>query len=242
MADFAGPAALAVPPGNAGALAWALNRILTDAALADRLRREGPKSAAPYTWEASARLHLDAYRLAVQGGGGGTVMKALVTGAGGFVGQTLVAHLEAAGDEVVGLDRAGGPDITDSAAVREAVARHRPEAVYHLAAVTHIGASWDAPLEVVPDQRRRDAQRPGGLSAAGVGRVLVVGSADEYGAVRPEDLPLTEEAPAASSHPVRRQQGGRRVPRPPGLPRATGCPSCGCGPSTTAAGTSPTGS
>jgi glycosyltransferase involved in cell wall biosynthesis len=66
MAEIAGPAALLVPPGNPGALAWALNRILTDAELADRLRREGPKSAAPYTWEASARLHLDAYRLAVK--------------------------------------------------------------------------------------------------------------------------------------------------------------------------------
>jgi glycosyltransferase involved in cell wall biosynthesis len=66
MAEFAGPAALLVPPGNAGALAWALNRILTHPELAGRLRREGPKSAAPYTWEASARLHLDAYRLAIK--------------------------------------------------------------------------------------------------------------------------------------------------------------------------------
>ena len=66
MAEIAGPAALLVPPGNAGALAWALNRILTDAELAARLRQEGPKSAAAYTWEASARLHLDAYRLAVK--------------------------------------------------------------------------------------------------------------------------------------------------------------------------------
>jgi glycosyltransferase involved in cell wall biosynthesis len=66
MAEVAGPAALLVPPGNAGALAWALNRVLTDAELADRLRQEGPRSAAPYTWEASARLHLDAYRLAIK--------------------------------------------------------------------------------------------------------------------------------------------------------------------------------
>jgi len=66
MAEIAGPAALLVPPGNAGALAWALNRVLADADLAGRLRREGPKSAAPYTWEASARLHLDAYRLAIK--------------------------------------------------------------------------------------------------------------------------------------------------------------------------------
>ncbi len=66
MAEFAGPAALLVPPGNAGALAWALNRVLTDSGLAERLRRDGPTSAAPFTWEASARLHLDAYRLAVK--------------------------------------------------------------------------------------------------------------------------------------------------------------------------------
>jgi len=66
MAEVAGPAALLVPAGNPGALAWALNRVLTDADLAGRLRADGPKSAAPYTWEASARLHLDAYRLAVK--------------------------------------------------------------------------------------------------------------------------------------------------------------------------------
>jgi glycosyltransferase involved in cell wall biosynthesis len=66
MAEIAGPAALLVPPGNAGALTWALNRILADPAEAERLRNDGPKSAAPYTWEASARLHLDAYRLAIK--------------------------------------------------------------------------------------------------------------------------------------------------------------------------------
>ncbi|HTC80754.1 MAG TPA: glycosyltransferase family 1 protein, partial [Acidimicrobiia bacterium] len=66
MAEIAGPAALLVPSGNAGALAWALNRVLSDADVAARLRREGPAAAAPYTWEASARLHLDAYRLAVK--------------------------------------------------------------------------------------------------------------------------------------------------------------------------------
>ena len=66
MAEVAGTAALLVPPGNAGALAWGLKRVLTDADVAGRLRREGPKAAAPYTWETSARLHLDAYRLALK--------------------------------------------------------------------------------------------------------------------------------------------------------------------------------
>jgi GDP-4-dehydro-6-deoxy-D-mannose reductase len=122
-------------------------------------------------------------------------MKAVITGAGGFVGQTLVGHLEECGDEVVGLDRAGGPDITDSAAVRDAIARHRPDAVYHLAAVTHIGASWDSPLEVFRINAEGTLNVLSACTAAGVDRVLVVGSADEYGAVRPEDLPLSEDAP-----------------------------------------------
>ena len=38
-------------------------------------------------------------------------MKALITGAGGFVGGYLRSHLEAEGDEVVGLDQE--VDITD---------------------------------------------------------------------------------------------------------------------------------
>lgn len=122
-------------------------------------------------------------------------MKALVTGAGGFVGQTLVAHLRSKGDEVVAVDRTHGPDVTDAAAVRDVLERERPDAVYHLAAVTHIGASWDAPLEVFRINAEGTLNVLAASRAAGVDRVLVVGSADEYGAVRPEDLPLTEDAP-----------------------------------------------
>jgi hypothetical protein len=46
----------------------AIDRASVSGGLVDRLRQEGPKSAALYTWEASARLHLDAYRLAVKVG------------------------------------------------------------------------------------------------------------------------------------------------------------------------------
>ncbi len=64
MAELAGDAALAVPAGNAGALTWALRRILDDDDTRARLRRAGPETAATYTWEASAKAHLEAYRLA----------------------------------------------------------------------------------------------------------------------------------------------------------------------------------
>ena len=122
-------------------------------------------------------------------------MRALVTGSGGFVGQELIRHLEAEGDEVTGLDRAAGADVTDPDAIRQLIVAHRPEAVYHLAAISHVGASWDAPLEVFRVNAEGALNVLRACGAAAVGRVLVVGSADEYGAVRAEDLPLSEDAP-----------------------------------------------
>lgn len=122
-------------------------------------------------------------------------MKALVTGSGGFVGRELLRHLEAEGDDVVGLDRHSGADVTDPDAMRRLIAAHRPEAVYHLAAVSHVGASWDAPLEVFRVNAEGALNVLRACKEAGVDRVVLVGSADEYGAVREEDLPLGEDAP-----------------------------------------------
>ncbi len=122
-------------------------------------------------------------------------MKAVVTGSSGFVGHELVAHLQAGGDEVVGLDRSAGADVTDGAAMRDLLARHRPRAVYHLAAVSHIGTSWSAPAQVFRVNAEGTLNVLVAARDAGVERVLVVGSADEYGAVGEEALPLGEDAP-----------------------------------------------
>jgi glycosyltransferase involved in cell wall biosynthesis len=64
METVAGEAALVVPAGNSGALAWALRRVLDDPGTHARLRRAGPEAASTFTWEASAKAHLEAYRLA----------------------------------------------------------------------------------------------------------------------------------------------------------------------------------
>jgi glycosyltransferase involved in cell wall biosynthesis len=47
--------ALLVPPGDAGALAAALRRLVADAALAERLARNAWDEAAAFSWEARAR-------------------------------------------------------------------------------------------------------------------------------------------------------------------------------------------
>lgn len=123
-------------------------------------------------------------------------MKALVTGATGFVGAYLVEHLKASGDTIVDfVDDDGDVDVTDASRVDDVLAAAAPEVVYHLAASTHIGDSWNAPAEVFRVNAEGTLNVLRSCHRVGVGRVLVVGSADEYGAVKPDELPITEDTP-----------------------------------------------
>lgn len=123
-------------------------------------------------------------------------MKALVTGAGGFVGPHLCAHLRAAGDEVIdpGNERAGF-DITNRGVVKDVLEQHRPDVVYHLAARSDVAASWRDPTGTLRVNVEGTQHVLDGSRAAGVRRVLVIGSAEEYGRVEAADLPLREDAP-----------------------------------------------
>lgn len=124
-------------------------------------------------------------------------MRAAVTGSSGFVGSHLVPYLRSHGDDVVTIDHSGTPpvDVTDAAEVREVLGAARPEAVYHLAALSHVGRSWGAPETVFRVNALGALNVMRACTELGVERVLVAGSADEYGSVGPEDLPLTEDAP-----------------------------------------------
>ncbi|MBP0458448.1 dTDP-4-dehydrorhamnose reductase [Streptomyces montanisoli] len=61
----------------------------------------------------------------------------LITGAGGMLGQDLLARLAADGDPATGLDRAA-LDITDPGAVRAALETHAPAVVVNCAAWTAV--------------------------------------------------------------------------------------------------------
>ena len=127
-------------------------------------------------------------------------MRAFVTGGHGFVGPWLRRHLSSCGDEVV----APGPevDVTIPGSVGAAIDEARPDAVYHLAAQSSVGSSWSVVEQTflvntlgavnVLEAASALASRP---------RVLVVSSAEVYGAVRPDELPVSEDAPFRPATP-----------------------------------------
>jgi GDP-4-dehydro-6-deoxy-D-mannose reductase len=127
-------------------------------------------------------------------------VRALITGGGGFVGRWLAEHLRSEGDSVTVIDLE--VDVTDPAAIGAATESAAPDAVYHLAALAHVGESWDAPTEVYRVNILGTANvLAAARSVAPGAAVLVVSSAEVYGTVPPDVLPLTEDRPTAPATP-----------------------------------------
>lgn len=127
-------------------------------------------------------------------------MRALITGGKGFVGRWLAEHLRACGDTVRVVDLE--VDVTDEHAIAGVLEESSPDAIYHLAARSHVGASWSEPLEVLRVNAFGTAAVL--LAARRVlpeATVLVVSSAEVYGRVHEGDLPLREDAPVRPSTP-----------------------------------------
>jgi GDP-4-dehydro-6-deoxy-D-mannose reductase len=121
-------------------------------------------------------------------------VRALITGAQGFVGRHLVRHLDDEGDDVIAIDR-DEVDITHGDEVTALFARVRPEVVYHLAGDSDVGSSWNHPVDTFRSNAEGTLNVLMACVDTGVERVVSVASADIYGRVTEEELPLTEEAP-----------------------------------------------
>ncbi|HJU08957.1 MAG TPA: NAD-dependent epimerase/dehydratase family protein [Rhodanobacteraceae bacterium] len=132
--------------------------------------------------------------------------RALVTGCNGFTGRYVMAELQAAGYEVIGLahDEDAAPEgvlranLLDRDAVRRAVAEARAEAVVHLAAISfvaHGAVNEIYGTNIVGTRNLLDALASGDL----VPRVVVLASsANIYGNAEVE--PITEETSPAPAN------------------------------------------
>jgi GDP-4-dehydro-6-deoxy-D-mannose reductase len=124
-------------------------------------------------------------------------MRAVVTGGQGFVGRHLAAHLRSLGEDVAILDRNGpdAVDIVDADAVRRWIGNVGPDVVYHLAARSHVGASWNDEEAVQRVNVDGTANVLSASAAAVVARIVVVGSAEEYGRIDESAVPVSETTP-----------------------------------------------
>jgi GDP-4-dehydro-6-deoxy-D-mannose reductase len=143
-------------------------------------------------------------------------MRILITGAGGFVGQHLIHYLQhvessarLSGIVLSNLDQPTlqgidlfAADLLDAQRVREVVEAVKPDGIYHLAAQSSPRRSFDIPAETIQNNVVAQINLFQACLAAGVKpRIVVVGSADAYGMVQPDDLPVNESTPFRPSNP-----------------------------------------
>jgi GDP-4-dehydro-6-deoxy-D-mannose reductase len=145
-------------------------------------------------------------------------MKALVTGASGFVGQYLVKHLFDSGDQVfachnIGEDTLKTPllvahpkhdfviknatwmplSVTDRSSCLDVIDKVKPQVIYHLAGIAFV------------PEAEANFERALSINVAGTYNlyaaceqlelpvtIVLVSSAEVYGRIRPEELPVSE--------------------------------------------------
>ena len=144
--------------------------------------------------------------------------RAFITGIAGFARSHLAEHLLAAGYRVGGASLpAGGTsnidhlqgrarvylgDLSDPEWVRSVLAEAQPACVFHLAAQAAVSASWAAPGPTLVNNILGQLNLLQAIIALGLSpRVLIVGSADEYGLVRRDELPIRETNPLRPNNP-----------------------------------------
>ena len=126
-------------------------------------------------------------------------MKVLVTGAAGLLGRSLLERLDGrAGVELHGVDlqpfslaKAHEGDLGNSAWVTGLIAEMRPDQVFHLAGTFSNEFQADFAANVGTTQHLLEAI----LQHQPTARLLVIGSAAEYGMLRQEENPISEDHP-----------------------------------------------
>lgn len=140
----------------------------------------------------------------------------LITGAGGFVGKHLIRQLQSSQPSAsfygIVLNKVDNPeiggvemlaaDLLDSQRVHEVMETVKPDAIYHLAAQSSPRLSFQIPAETLQNNLLSQLNLFQSCLTLNIKpNILIVGSADAYGMVKPENLPVTEQTPFRPSNP-----------------------------------------
>lgn len=142
----------------------------------------------------------------------------LITGADGFVGGHLIDFLLSQGHEEIHgttyLSVENYPDLSnkgiklwqvdlrDEKAVERLLGDIRPREIYHLAAKSFIPESFRDPWGTLENNIRSQLNILEWIRNLRLDtRLLLVGSSDVYGPVKPEDVPISETQPFKPANP-----------------------------------------
>ncbi|MCQ3928981.1 MAG: hypothetical protein DPW16_00855 [Chloroflexi bacterium] len=140
-------------------------------------------------------------------------MKAIITGATGFVGRYLADYFNSVGSyQLYGttyneptpneatlqkFTDLQGLDVRDKAAVHHLIESIAPDVIIHLAAQTHVPTSLSDPWGTHETNIRGTLNILEAVRGCNFmhTRVLIISSAHVYGVVKPDDLPIRENQP-----------------------------------------------
>lgn len=133
-------------------------------------------------------------------------MKVLIIGAAGFVGSYLIHHLK---DDLhwdvtatkMPQEQITIPDIEildlnilDYDTILPLLQKVHPDAIIHLAAQSSVGVSWKNPALTIDVNIKGSTYVLDAIRSLDyTPRVLLIGSGEEYGHIRPEETPIREE-------------------------------------------------
>lgn len=142
-------------------------------------------------------------------------MRALITGINGFVGEYLSAYLLTKNIEVYGTYLKGSKttdihedisiyelDITSSEQVNEVILNIKPDWIFHLAAQSSAAVSWKQPqqtmnINICGTINILESIKENSIDT----RILLIGSSEEYGHVRIQDIPVKETHDLCPANP-----------------------------------------
>lgn len=143
-------------------------------------------------------------------------MRILITGVAGFVGRHLFNRLcqQYPDAEIHGTSIEQSPrmsserllyhvvDLKDANAIHDLIADVQPDQIYHLAAQSSPRKSFQIPWETLENNIKAQLNIILACIALKLQpRILVISSAEIYGPVKPDQLPINENAPLRPTNP-----------------------------------------